>query len=37
MLLGAIFTCEIIPLPHNNKDNLEESVQKMNAKEAFIQ
>lgn len=37
MLLGAIFTCEIIPLPHNTKDNLEESVQKINAKEAFIQ
>ena len=37
MLLGAIFTCEIIPLPHNTKDNLEDSVQKINAKEAFIQ
>ena len=37
MLLGSIFTCEIIPLPHNTKDNLEDSVQKINAKEAFIQ
>lgn len=37
IILGAIFTCEIIPLPHNNKDNLEDSIQNINPKEAFIQ